>query len=228
MTTAISAREPIATPSALPVGGESRFLLKPISWAGYLQLLDEVGNDGPRMAYLDGMVKLIAPDFLHEDWTFTIGRMISDLLVGLGIPARALRSSTFTRASVAKGIEADECFYLTKLEQLRGHKKGNLDILPPPDLMLEVEITSPLINKLKLYSGLGVPELWRHDGRQLTILLLQTDGSYQPSEQSRAFPFLPIAAFHDQLARFDPDEVIESTIAYREWVRDVVLPLYQA
>ena len=228
MTIALAPANPVAVPPILPSGGESRFLLKPITWAGYLRLLEEVGDDGPRMAFLDGMVELMAPDFLHEDSTYVLGRMISDLIVELRMPARCLGSATFTRESVERGVEADQCYYLSNLDRLRGHKKGNLDLLPPPDLAVEVEITSSLLNKLKLYSGLGVPEIWGHDGTNLTILLLQKDGSYLTSDRSRAFPFLPLAAFRDQLARFDVENTAEATIAYREWLRAVVVPLYRA
>ena len=207
--------------------GESRFLIHGLNWTKYEQLLELLGDDGPRMAYLDGVVELMAPDFLHEDSTYILGRMVTDLVVGLGISARGLRSSTFTRQSVEGGVEPDECFYLTNIDQLRGHKKGNLDVLPPPDLVVEVEITSSLLDKLKLYAGLEVPEIWRYDGTDLTILLLQPDGTYTAAAASRAFPFLPMAEFIAQLAQFDPSNETGWTIAYRAWVLDVVAPLYQ-
>ena len=228
MTIAATVAESVALPTAEPAGGESRFLLRPMTWQGYLRLLDEVGNAGPRMAYLDGMVELMAPDFLHEDLSYVLGRMVTDLVVGLQIPARGLRSSTFTKESLERGVEPDECFYLTDLYRLTGQKKGNLDILPPPDLVVEVEITSSLLDKLRLYSGLGVPEIWRYDGRQFTILLLGADGNYLASERSRAFPWLPLAGFVQQLAAFDPTRETEWNIRFRDWVRDVVTPLYRA
>ena len=218
---------PPATAPVQAAAGETRFLLQPINWAGYLKLVEILGDHGPKKAYLEGAVEFMTPDFLHEESTYILGRMVSDLIVGLGIPSKGLRSSTFTRAAVEHGVEPDECFYLTNIDQVVGQKKGNLDILPPPDLVVEVEITSSLLDKLKLYAGLSVPEIWRYDGSILTILLLQPDATYAISTTSRAFPFLPVASFVDQLTRYDPANETGWTIAYRAWVRDVVAPLYQ-
>ena len=222
----ITPRSAIATPTPAS-RGETRFLLYPMDWVGYQKLREILGDEGPRMAYLNGVVELMAPDFLHEESSHILCRMVSDLIVGLGILAKGLGSSTFTRDSVEHGVEPDECFYLTNIDRVVGQKKGNLDILPPPDLVIEVEITSSLLDKLKLYAGLGVPEIWRYDGSILTILLLQFDSTYAVSTTSRAFPFLPLAGFVDQLARYDPANETGWTIAYREWVRAVVTPLYQ-
>ena len=207
--------------------GERRFLLYPMTWVGYQKLLEIVGDDGPRMAYFNGMVELMAPDFLHEESKHSLSRMVVDLIVELNIPAKGLGSSTFSRDSVEHAAEPDECFYLTNIDQIVGQKKGNLDLLPPPDLVIEVEITYSLLDKLKLYAGLGVPEIWRYDGSRLTILLLQPDATYTSSTTSRAFPFLPIADFAAQLAGYDPANETGWTIAYRAWVREVVAPLYE-
>ena len=92
--------------------------------------------------------------------------------------------------------------------------------------MIEVEITSPLLNKLAIYAGLGVPEIWRHDDRTLTVLLLQPDGTYAESSTSRAFPFLPMAAFAGQLDKRDPLNDTRWARAFRVWVREVVAPLH--
>ena len=227
MSLSTSIPRPSPAPSAPASAGESRFLLYPINWVGYQQLRELTGNDGPRIAYLDGMVELMTPDFLHEESTYQLGRMVTDLIVGLGIPAKGLRSSTFTRDSVEHAVEPDECFYLTNIDRIVGQKKGDLDILPPPDLVIEVEITSSLLDKLRLYAGLGVPEIWRYDGSHLTILLLRPDATYAPAPTSRAFPFLPMPGFLDQLASYDPANETGWTISYRAWVRDVVAPLYQ-
>ena len=210
-----------------PAGGEVRILIPTLSWAGYENLLRELGDGGPRVSYLDGSAELMAPDFLHERSGNVLRQMVVDLAVELRIPISNLGSSTFKSRAARRGVEPDVCFYLNNRESLRGQAKGDLDALPPPDLVIEVEITSPLLDKLDIYAGLGVPEIWRHDGRTLTVLLLQADGKYLPADRSRAFPFLPLADFVRQMDAFDPDGEVEWIVAYRAWVRDVVAPLHQ-
>ncbi len=227
-TTSIVPPKPVAPPAAESTSGELRFLLYNINWDGYEKLLEVFGDDGPRMSYLDGMVELMAPDLLHEYSKYVLGRMVSDLIVGLRIPANGYGSSTFKKRDAERGLEPDECFYLTNRQAVWGMKKGDLDVIPPPDLVIEVEISSSLLDKLDIYAGLGFPEVWRYDGANLIVLLLRADGTYAPSAQSRAFPFLPLDEFARQLANYDPEIETEWTIAYREWVRVVVAPLSQA
>ena len=180
------------------------------------------------MAYLDGTVELMSPHMLHERFGSLLGMMVEALTEELDIPRNALGSTTFFKQSVDRGAEPDECYYLSNIDRLVGQEKGDLDLLPPPDLVIEVEITSALLDKLRIYAGLGVPEIWRHDGQVLTVLCLQPDGSYTNSTGSRAFPFLPMDAFAQQLQGYDLTQETRWIKAFRVWVRDVVAPLYQA
>ncbi len=226
-TTSIVPPVPANVPESKPVEGERLFLLNNVDWAGYEKLLEMFGDHGPRMSYLDGMVELMSPGPIHEQFSQILGRMVVDLIVELNIPAKAQGSTTFKRRDRERGLEPDECFYLASLPLLRGRDLRTLDPLPPPDLVIEVEITSPLLDKLDIYAGLGVPEIWKHNQDGLTILGLQPDGRYAPEGRSRAFPFLPIDGFRRQLAAYDPDDETTWTRAYRTWVREVVAPLYQ-
>lgn len=82
----------------------------------------------------------------------------------------------------------------------------DLTIDPPPDLVIEVEITSSAIQKLKLFAAMGVPEVWRHDGERLQMFTL-SDGKYNPVETSHALGGLTakmIDSFLDR--RFDLGE----------------------
>jgi len=228
MTTAsIATPEPASASAASPVEGESRFLIYGLDWDGYEKLLEVFGDDGPRLSYLDGMIELMSPGPIHEENSEALGRMVTILTVELNIPAKAQGSTTFRRRDRKVGLEPDRCFYLASLPLLRGKDLAKLKPLPPPDLAIEVEVTSALLDKLDIYAGLGIPEIWRHNRDGLTILCLQPDGQYLPATQSRAFPFLPMDGFRQQLAAYDPDAETTWTRAYWTWVREVVAPLYQ-
>jgi Uma2 family endonuclease len=72
---------------------------------------------------------------------------------------------------------------------MRGKRRVDLNVDPPPDLAIEVDVTSK--TQLDAYAALGVPELWRYEKNQLTIYTLQS-GEYQPVASSPTFPTLPI------------------------------------
>ncbi len=229
MTTAIEVPSSpmVPEPPSPPDGGESRYLIQDIGWEGYLKLLDAFVDCGPRMAYLNGTVEQVTTGFRHERFKKILGRMIEYVIIELGIPVYALGSATFQRQGVGRGVEPDECYYLANVDRLDDEDKIDLEVVPPPDLVIEVEISSPLLDKLAIYAGLGVPELWRYDGRDLTLLLLQPDGSYTMSSRSKAFPFLPMDAFARHLQDYTPKQESRWALTYRTWVREVVAPLHQ-
>ena len=224
-STATVAPTPVAEESSV---AESRFLLHCLDWQGYEKLLKIFGDDGPRVSYLDGVVELMSPGMVHEQDSQVLNTMVKILTVELDIPAKAQGSTTVRRRARKRGLEADQCFYLASLHLLRGQELSKLKPVPPPDLAIEAEFTSPLLDKLDIYAGLGVPEAWRYNQDGLTVLCLQPDGKYLASEQSLSFPWLPMDGFRGQLAAYDPDAETTWTRAYWSWVREVVAPLYQA
>ena len=227
-----TAPEPTAAaspPAAMPddVGGESRFLIHCCDWAGYEKLLTILGDDGPRVSYLNGAVELMSPGPTHEQRRQLLGRMVTFLTTILGIPIRSQGSTTIKRRNRQRGFEPDQCFFIQSFHLLEGQDLAPLDPMPRPDLVIEVEVASALLDKLDIYAGFGVPEIWRHDRNGLTILLLGPDGQYAVAERSLAFPFLPMVGFRQQLAAFDPAAETAWNRTLWTWVREVVAPLYQ-
>jgi len=220
--------EPITRTLRGPIEGERRFLINNVSWSQYEQLLEVFGDHRLRITYCDGMIELMSPGRTHEEFGGLLGRMVEALTEELDIPLKALGSTTLRRQAVEKGLEADRSYYLTNAYRLGPlDQPFDLETIPPPDLVIEVEITSALLGKLAIYAALGVPEVWRHDGRTLRVLLLQPDRTYVESPQSRAFPFLPMAAFARKLQDLDPINDTRWAKAFRVWVREVVAPLHQ-
>jgi Uma2 family endonuclease len=62
---------------------------------------------------------------------------------------------------------------------------------PPPDLVLEIDITSKSLDRLPIYARLGVPEVWRYDQKQLRLYQL-VSGMYVEIETSLAFSKFPV------------------------------------
>ena len=115
------------------------------------------------------------------------------------------------------GVEADQCFYIQNEAAIRGKKRLDLTIDPPPDLALEIDITSR--TRLNNYEALGVPELWRYDGQSLEINVLE-NGKYIKSNISRNFPILPLVDIIPQYVEQSKIKGRNATIkAFRSWVK---------
>ena len=224
MATATEARTSSRTK---PEAGEHRFVIYNVGWEGYETLLKLFGDDGPRMNYSGGNVELMSPLIPHERSKKLFGYMIEALTDELDIRRNALGSTTFRRRMADKGLGPDECYYIANAGRIGGQRSPDLDVDPPPDLAIEIEITNSLLDKLDIYAGIGVPEIWRYDGETLTVLLLQPGGTYAASESSASFPFLPMKEFVRFLHAHDPDEETRWGRSFRAWVREVLLPIYR-
>jgi Uma2 family endonuclease len=125
---------------------------------------------------------------------------------------------TFQREDLARGLEPDECYWIEHESVVRGRDDIDLETDPPPDLVLEIEISRSALDRMSIYAALGVPEVWRWDGTKLAVNLLTRRGTYRMSDRSKAFPFLPLAEF----ARFlEPTKLSETQLlrSFRTWVR---------
>jgi Uma2 family endonuclease len=206
--------------------GERRFLLRGVGREGYETLLRMVEGTRTRLTFDGDDVELMSPLPEHDEYGRLIGWVILAVAEGLRIPCRGFGSATWRKVTGDRGLEADECFYLSSIDQVRGKRKGiNLDNVPPPDLAVEVEITNSILNKLSVYASIGIPEVWRFDGERLTVLRLGPDGTYRAVPASVELPQIT----PDEVVRWvlDP-EALEDHGAWglrlREWVRAEVAP----
>jgi Uma2 family endonuclease len=199
-------------------------VIRGVGWKGYQTLQKLVGDQPVRLTYDRGDVELMSPLPKHERKKSLLGQFVRILARELHIPVMPMGSTTFSRQDVDKGLEADESFYLGNLERVRDPNHIDLNTDPPPDLAIEIEITRSALDRMGIYGALRVPELWRFNGRTLRVMLQQDDGSYRQSQQSAAFPDVPLR----ELARFairegsrDENAIVDE---FQTWVREELLP----
>ncbi len=89
------------------------------------------------------------------------------------------------------------------------------------------EITHADIDCLGIYAALGVPEVWRFDGQSLRVMVLGPDGRYTENNQSKAFPFLPLAEVTRFLGMRSGQSETELVRQFRAWVRDRIAAGWQ-
>ena len=195
-----------------------QLLLKDVSWQMFEKILEELGETrAARVSYSKGMLEIMTPLAEHEDDKVIIGDLVKALLEELDIEFRSLGSTTFKNEDMRQAVEADDCFYIQNEAVIRGKKRIDLSVDPPPDLAIEIDITSR--TKFKNYEALGVPELWRYNGRKLQINVLQ-EGKYVESDTSYNFPDLRICEVIHQYVEQSRIVGRNSTMkTFRNWVR---------
>lgn len=167
-----------------------RILLKEVTWDEFEQILEELGEHrASRIAYHYRILEIMNPLPEHESNKETISDLIKILLEELDIEFYPLGSTTFKNKLMQQGIEPDNCFYIENEAKVRGKDRLDLTIDPPPDLALEIDVTSR--THREIYSLLGVPELWRFEQGNLQINVLE-NGNYKEVEYSPHFPNFPL------------------------------------
>ncbi|MFB2837935.1 Uma2 family endonuclease [Floridanema evergladense] len=167
-----------------------RLLLHNITWSEFEAILIELGEDrAARLAYSQGTLEIQMPSPEHEVDKELIGDMVKLILEELQMDCECFGSTTFKRETKKAGVEPDQCFYIQNHQLMRGKRRVDLSVDPPPDLAIEIDVTSK--TQLEAYETLQVPELWRYENNQLQINVLQS-GKYMISPISPTFPSLPI------------------------------------
>ncbi|MCT7986310.1 Uma2 family endonuclease [Laspinema sp. A4] len=199
-----------------------RVLLQNITWETYERLLNEIGDHrNIRLHYDRGLLEIMTPLFEHENPKRILEKFVDALADVLNIEIVSAGSTTLNRPDLARSSEPDSGFYIQNEPQIKGKRTIDLKIDPPPDLVIEIEVTSSSINREGIYAAMGVPEIWRCDRGEVKFLQLQS-GNYVETEHSLAFPVLPVT----EVAKFleQSQTVGETTLlkAFRTWVKEQI------
>jgi Uma2 family endonuclease len=205
--------------SSSPISAEQRTYLHDISWELFENILSEIGNDGStRLAYYQGMLEFMTPLPEHERPIRRIDTLVVELATALNLPLDLLGSTTIKRPDLRAGKEPDACYYIQNEYLIRNKSQLDFTQDPPPDLAVEVDITNSSIDKLALYATLGIPELWRYDGRTLTFYYLN-NGNYRVVDRSVSFPMLSSTKVLEFLGDCQSLGVSNAVRSLREWIR---------
>src|SRR3989304_132888 len=177
---------------------DNRFLLPAVPWQTYIALREQYG--------------------------YLIGRLIDVWTEELKIDVQSCRTVTFKREDIQRGLEPDNCYYISHELTVRDKVELDLSVDPPPDLAIEIDLGSSVTDKMALYAAFNVPEVWLYDGNILQVYILDDDGKYLSSQSSGSFPQLPPAEIETVLRRMGTASDTELVRAFRDWVRKTILP----
>ena len=158
---------------------DQRLTLSGVTWEQY-EILRETLDDlaGLRITYLEGTLELFMPSLKHEEIKKTLARLIELYALERNIRLYGCGSTTYRQKAKQRGLEPDESYCLGEMREY-------------PDFAIEVIITSASVNKLEVYSGLGVPEVWCWENDRLVLYHLRGE-KYEPNNQSKFLPQLDI------------------------------------
>ncbi len=205
----------IATPNRA-----DRVLLSCISWQQFENLLQDLGDRrSARVAYYDGTLEIMTPLPEHEYFKETISDAVKDIAETLELDYESYGSTTWRREAKQAGLEPDNCFYFQNEARVRGKLKFDLNQDPPPDLALEIDMTSKSLNRLPIYARLGVPEIWCYDDGTLKIYQLQSN-QYAEAERSQIFPMLAIQELPQLISANREQGRLALRRSVRTWVQE--------
>ena len=160
------------------------------------------------------------PSDEHEEYKQLVGTLVVLWAIEKRIPQRALGSMTIRKMHLLRGVEPDQCYYVRSEPSVRGKRKLDLSIDPPPDLAIEIDVSGSSAEKLDRYAALGVSEVWLFDGERVNVHELTESGSYALCEASPNLPGFPVASVGEWIQRaFESDETTWA-IRFQEWVRE--------
>ena len=196
-----------------------QILLKDISWQKLENILEEMGERRTaRISYSDGWLEIMVPLPEHEKDKEIFGELVRILLDKLEIDFEPFGSTTLKNERMRQAVEPDTSFYIQNQAAVIGKNRIDLNIDPPPDLAIEIDITSR--TRFENYEILGVPELWRYQQQGLEIFLLR-EGKYVKSQSSPNFPNIPIIElvnkYVQQCLTIGRSQAMRN---FRSWVKD--------
>ncbi|HYV37012.1 MAG TPA: Uma2 family endonuclease [Gemmataceae bacterium] len=219
MSTAVLASRPKKKRIYKPLEPRQIIVLNDIDWAGYRRISESLNESHARLTYDQGVLEIMTKSRLHEILSRFCYTLFFILAEEAELDFTACGSMTCDREDLDRAAEPDECIYIVNSDLMQGRKTVDLSIDPPPDLMVEIDITSSSKRRLGIFAALKVPEVWKVTLNSFQVLQLDEDGQYVESECSKYFPGIPMAKVAEFVKR-QAEEVHRTLFReFRTWVR---------
>lgn len=172
----------------LPEG--ATLILHESNWSEYERLLEDlISRPRLRVTYNRGKLEIMSPLSEHENYARFIDDLVRSFAIRFSIKLEKFGGATWKKQQLDQGVEPDSCYYVTNADRIIGKRRIDLEVDPPPDIAVEIDITNESLSKFSIYAGLGVPEIWRYDGKKLEFYGLFVE-SYRLVPVSRILPGL--------------------------------------
>ena len=118
------------------------FVFENVTWDYYTQTLEALDRSGQhaRVTYDRGRMEIMTVGRKHEIIKMAISRLLETYAGEMRIGIEGVGNVNCRRAGLDRGLEPDECYYVTSVYK-GAEDKLDLDNNPPPDLAVEVEVS---------------------------------------------------------------------------------------
>jgi Uma2 family endonuclease len=206
---------------------DTRFVIAGVTWDAYEHLVDKLGERPNWRIAFDGKdIEMMTVGPFHERQKSRLELFITFFAGELKIRSQPMGSTTWRRKGIERAIEPDLSFYFDTQKLAAAAAADDSDDLgdyPNPDLVVEVDVSPPKIDRPGIFAALGVLEFWRASQRSISIEQLGPNGDYVPALQSRFLPVRP-----EDVTRWVFTEKANDLVAWeerlREWVRNELMP----
>jgi len=203
----------------MPLG--SVLVVNDFSWDEYELLMQDLdGRRNPRLSYDCGRLEVVSTSSRHEQYAWLIDKVICAYCESCDSMLSGYGHATWKSKPVAKGAEGDLSYYTENASRVMQKEQINLESDPPPDLVVEVDLTTDSMKKLSIYAGLGVPEVWRWDGQAYHFYEL-TDGRYTETADSRCLPDFTVSLLTGAMETFRTIDPIEAVKTFRRQFKNL-------
>jgi Uma2 family endonuclease len=196
-----------------------RLVLRHVDWKMYTRLLRVFAEKrGMRLTYDRGRLEIMSPLAVHDGDAEFPGQLVIVMTEEMRLPCKSGGSTTLKRRQLLKGLEPDKCYWIASEAQMRGKTRLDLAVDPPPDLALEVDVTSSSLNRMGIYAALGVREVWRVEGGLLTFHVLAA-GAYAAASASPTFPLVTAPELMSFVTLRNSQGETDVRLQFRAWFR---------
>lgn len=204
---------------ATPIPGDEWIAFDDVPWDTYLSLLKSRGERHVRLTYYRGVLEIMTLSKLHEILSEALDNFVKVLVKEFGFEVQSVGSMTMHSEELRSGGEADKAYYIRHEEIVRDREEYDAATDPPPDLLVEVDLSSRSTRRLLVFAELGIPEVWQYDGERLFFKLLGGDSTYRAIDESIAFPGLTSADLQSFVHRRGTMGEIALDEELAKWVR---------
>lgn len=197
-----------------------------VSWDEYEELLEQVGEaPGLRVSYDNGSLHVMTISAEHEKYALFINSLIAGIRLRLRLNILAFGSATMRKRRRSKGNEPDACFYVQTAPLIGNRFQLDFETDPPPDIVVEIDVHHDSRPRFRVYEALGVPEIWRYNGKAMTIYQFvkaaqeSEPSAYVERDTSIALPMLTAHVLTEMLDRMRRDGELSALLAFDEWLQ---------
>ena len=201
------------------IADEPHVVLRGVSWAFYQAMSRECDDRPIRINYADGVLEITTISTEHEGYKEAVAHLVSEISSEFGIDIASRGSATLAMEGKEKALEPDQCFWVAHEAAIRGVRRLDLAVHPPPDFVVEIDITHAVVDREAIYASIGVPEMWHFDRKTGLTAWERSGDRWVRIEMSKSFPMIRVSDLNPFVERWWTDGQRAVLVSFRDWLK---------